>query len=182
MIGQGTSLGYGTQPATSWWQRNWKWVVPIGCLGMFFAFVAFVGVIVLIVFGSIKSSEPVEHAYRVAKTDPRVHAVLGRPVEEGFFVSGNVTSNGATGSADLSLPVSGPKGSGTLYVVARKHAGRWEYRELQLQVDGKYGRINLVGPAAAPATTEPADPTPVAPAPEPVTPPEPAAGGTYNTP
>jgi hypothetical protein len=139
-------------------------------------------IVLVIVFGAIKSSEPVEYAYGAAKDDARVHAVLGQPVSEGYFVSGSVDNNGSTGSADLSLPVSGPKGSGTLYVVARKQAGQWQYQVLQLEVDGKFGRINLLSEPALPAEGAPAAPAPVPAPPEPVAPPEPAAGGTYNTP
>jgi hypothetical protein len=113
---------------------------------------AFVVIVLVIVFGAIKSSEPVEYAYGAAKDDARVHAVLGQPVSEGYFVSGSVDNNGSTGSADLSLPVSGPKGSGTLYVVARKQAGQWQYQVLQLEVDGKFGRINLLSEPALPRT------------------------------
>lgn len=181
-MGQGLSPGYDAQQSTSWWQRNWKWVVPVGCLGTLFGVVAFVAIILVVVFGAIKSSEPVEYAYQTAKRDARVHAVLGQPVEEGFFVSGSVNSNGPTGSADLSLPISGPKHSGTLYVVAHKQAGQWQYRVFELEVEGKYGRINLLGPASPPAATTPTAAAPAAPAPVPEAAPEPAAGGTYNTP
>lgn len=157
-------------------------MLPVGCLGMLMALVVFVGVILVIVFGAIKSSEPVQYAYRVAHDDPRVHTVLGQPVEEGWLVSGHVNSNGPTGSADLSLPVSGPKGAGTLYVVARKQAGSWQYSVLQLEVEGKYGRINLLGEPAVPAEPAPTPTEPQPASPEPRAAPEPAAGGTYNTP
>ena len=76
----GTRPGYSRPQSPGWWQRNWKWVVPVGCLGMLFMLVAFVGVIVVIVFGAIKSSEPVKYAYGVAKNDARVHAGKVDPI------------------------------------------------------------------------------------------------------
>jgi hypothetical protein len=47
-----------TQPVTSkpnWWNRNWKWFVPLGCFTVAVLFFAFVGSILVIVFGAMKS-------------------------------------------------------------------------------------------------------------------------------
>ena len=172
---------YGARESTSWWRSNWKWVVPVGCLGMLVALGALVAVILVIVFSAIKSSEPADYAARSARADPRVHAELGQPVDVGFFVSGSVNSSGPSGNADLSLPLSGPKGTGTLYVVARKQSGQWQYSALGLAVDGKPGRINLLTEPAAPAIpAATAIPPAPAPATEPAPAPERGAGGTYT--
>jgi hypothetical protein len=69
---------------------------------------------------------------------------IDSPITEGFLVSGNTNVNGASGEANLSIPVSGPKGRGTLYVAATKSLGRWNYSGLVLEIAKTHQRIDLV--------------------------------------
>ena len=115
-------------------------------------FVVFVGSIVLIVFSAVKSSDVYKDALARAKTHPAVIEALGSPVTEGFLVSGNTNVNGASGEANLSIPVSGPKGKGTIYVAARKSLGRWNYSGLVLEIERTHQRIGLLQ-RAAPASS-----------------------------
>jgi len=138
------------QPQRSWWSRNWKWVVPVGCLVLLLPILAlagFVGTILAIVFGSIKSTDVYEQALARARSNPAVVEALGQPVEDGWWMSGHISTSGPSGSADISIPLHGPKGKGTLYAVATKSAGRWEYQTLEVEVDGREDRIDLLGPA-----------------------------------
>jgi hypothetical protein len=79
----------------------------------------------MIVFSAIKSTEPYKEAPAKAKMNPEVIEALGSPIKEGFFVSGNSNVNGAAGEANLAIPISGPKGNGTIYAKAAKSLGRW---------------------------------------------------------
>lgn len=116
-------------------------------------FVVFVGSIVLIVFSAMKSSDIYKDALARAKTHPAVIEPLGSPVTEGFLLSGNTNVNGASGEANLSIPVSGPKGKGTIYVAATKSLGRWNYSGLVLEIERTHQRIDLLqrpAPASSP--------------------------------
>ncbi|PYJ11544.1 MAG: hypothetical protein DME93_09795 [Verrucomicrobia bacterium] len=117
-------------PRPNWWTRNWKWFVPVGCLSVAALFVVFVGSVVLIVFSAVKSTDVYKDALARAKTHPAVIEALGSPVTDGFLVSGNTNVNGASGETNLSIPISGPKGKGTIYVAATKSLGRWNYSGL----------------------------------------------------
>jgi hypothetical protein len=70
--------------------------------------------------------------------------ILGSPIKEGFLVSGNTNVNGASGEANLSIPVSGPKGKGTIYVAAAKSLGRWNYSGLIVEIAKTHQRIDLL--------------------------------------
>ena len=111
--------------------------------------VAFVAVIVIVVFGAMKSSDAYKLAVARAKADPRVTAALGTPISEGMFLSGNTNVNGASGEANLAIPISGPKGKATIYAEATKSAGRWSYSKLVVQVDGGGDAIDLTQGAAS---------------------------------
>ena len=119
-----------------WWQRNWKWFVPVLVAVLLALFAAFVFGIVALIFGALKSSDPYRQAVERAKADPAVIAALGEPIATGWFVQGNFSSNGPDGEANLSIPLDGPKADGTLFVVAKKHAGEWRYETLAVNVEG----------------------------------------------
>lgn len=136
---------------THWWGRNWKWFVPTGCLGILLLGATFVCLIISVIFGAMKSSDAYKAALAKAKADPRVIEALGSPIEAGFLVSGNASVNGSSGNADLTIPISGPDGKGTIYCVASKFAGKWTFSKLVVEV-GKAGeRIDLT---EEPASTE----------------------------
>jgi hypothetical protein len=132
-------------PTDNWWKRNWKWFVPLGCFSMALLFVVFVGSVVVIVFSAVKSTDVYKNALARARSHPAVIEALGSPVTEGFLVSGNTNVNGASGEANLAIPVSGPKGKGTIYVAAKKSLGRWEYSGLVLEIANTHQRIDLLG-------------------------------------
>jgi hypothetical protein len=132
------------KPNRNWWTRNWKWFVPTGCLTIFVLFVAFIVSIGLIVFGALKSTDLYKEAVAKAKANPAVVEALGSPIEEGLFVSGSSNVNGATGESNLSIPISGPKGKGTIYLSAKKSLGRWNYDDLVVEIKNTGERIDLL--------------------------------------
>ncbi len=131
-------------PPRNWWQRNWKWAVPVGCGSVIVLFAAFIFSIMVFVFSVIRSTDVFREALERAKADPQVRAELGEPIREGWWVSGNVETAGPSGSADISIPLKGSRQSGTLYAVAHKSAGRWNYETLEVEVKGRPERINLL--------------------------------------
>jgi hypothetical protein len=127
----------------NWWQRNWKWFVPTGCLTLIGLSVAFVAGIVLLVFGAMKSSDAYKIALSRAKADQRVAEAIGTPIEDGWFVSGSTNVSGGSGKSDLTIPIHGPKGEATIYAVATKSAGQWEYSKLVVKVEKTDETIDL---------------------------------------
>ncbi|MFL6514530.1 MAG: cytochrome c oxidase assembly factor Coa1 family protein [Chthoniobacterales bacterium] len=126
-----------------WWTRNWKWFVPTGCLTIVALMFAFALAILFTVFGLIKSTEPYKTAVARAKANVRVTEALGTPIDEGWYVFGNANVSGGSGTADLSIPISGPKAKGTIYAVASKSAGQWEFSKLVVKVESTAETIDL---------------------------------------
>lgn len=119
-----------------WWQRNWKWCVPVLGALLLAMFVALALGGVALLLGAIKSSGVYQQALMRAQSDPAVIAALGEPIRAGWFVQGNISTSGSSGEADLAIPLDGPRADGTLYVVAEKRAGEWRYKTLAVNVDG----------------------------------------------
>src|SRR5438552_212025 len=131
-------------PRRNWWLQNWKWFVPLGCFSMLMLFVIFVGSVALIVFSAMKSADVYKDALARVQAHPSVIEALGSPIKEGFLVSGNTNVNGASGEANLSIPISGPNGKGTIYVAASKSLGRWNYSGLVVEIAKTHQRIDLL--------------------------------------
>lgn len=127
----------------NWWQRNWKWFVPTGCLTLLAFAALFVVCIIFFVFSVMKSSDAYKIAVARAKTDHRVVAALGTPIKDGMFSSGKTNVNGPSGDADIAIPIFGPKGKATIYVVATKSEGQWSFSKLNVKIDGTGETIDL---------------------------------------
>ena len=122
--------------------------MPLCCFTVALLFLVFVGSIVLIVFSAMKSTDVYKEALARTKANPAVTEALGSPIKDGFLVSGNANVNGASGESNLAIPISGPKGKGTIYVSATKSLGRWIYSGLVVEVNGTHERIDLLQTAA----------------------------------
>ena len=128
----------------NWFGRNWKWAAPTGCLLLVLLVGAFISAIFFFVFSMMKSNDAYQHSLETARANPAVVAALGQPIEDGWLVTGNFEESGGAGQAQFSIPLSGPKGSGTLYVEARKSAGQWDYSTMALEMDTSKQRVDLL--------------------------------------
>jgi hypothetical protein len=118
--------------------------VPLGCFSLVLLLVVFVGSILVIVFSAMKSTDVYKEALSRAKADPSVIEALGSPIKDGLLISGNTNVNGASGETNLAIPISGPKGKGTIYVSANKSLGQWIYSGLVVEVGETHKRIDLL--------------------------------------
>jgi|GEM_PF-671234 len=137
----------GATPAL-WWERNWKWFVPVLATSMTALLAAFVLALLWFVATMLKNSEPYRHAVSVAREDARVTAVLGSPIEEGLLPIGQLSTGGGSGAVNLSIRLNGPRGSGRLYLRATQRAGVWRYEALSFVAEGSHARIELPHDAA----------------------------------
>lgn len=128
----------------NWFERNWKWLVPLAFVGVVVTVLVFVGSIVFFVLSLMKSSWACSEGLALARSDQRVVAALGEPIEVGWFVTGNVFTTGGSGEADLSIPLRGPDGTARLYVVAHKMDGEWHFASARVAIKGRAERIDLL--------------------------------------
>ncbi len=139
-----------------WMRRNWKWFVPVLCLVVLVC----VGVFGATLLTLMKSSDAYSGAVMRAKSSPAVIAALGTPVKDGLFFSGNISENNSSGSADLVIPISGPKGTASVYVSASRSLGRWRFDNLVVQIDKTKQRIDISDTNPLPVATPASDARP----------------------
>ena len=119
-------------------QRNW------GIAGVVFL-IALVGLGVgmwFYVTAILKYSEAYQMAVAQVRANSAAIDALGTPISAGN-PTGSLSTSGLSGSAELEFSVEGPKGKGTVYLHATKRLGSWKVDRLELQVEGRRGRINL---------------------------------------
>lgn len=129
-----------------WWGRNWTWAVPAGCLTLAFLFVGAVATLLWLLVSGVQSTEVVQEALARARADDRIVEGLGDPIEPGWWISGSMEFSGGVGTADLTIPIAGPDGSGRLYVEASHEDGVWTYHRLDAKLESVPGRIDLRPP------------------------------------
>ncbi|MNQ67055.1 Cytochrome oxidase complex assembly protein 1 [compost metagenome] len=127
----------------SWWDRNWKWFVPTGCLSLLVLFGLFIAGIFFGVTSMMKDSDAYKGAMTIVQHDKLVNDRLGNHIESDGMVSGNININNDKGNCDLQIPIKGSKGKGTLFVVAEKK-GKWKYSEMSVYVEATDEEIDLL--------------------------------------
>src|ERR1022692_3713980 len=131
----------------SWLGRHWKKLLAAA----FVCGVVFVVGIFTLLMGAMRASDVAKEAVARAQSNPLVMQRLGAPINEGWLVGGSINVSPGSGDADLSVPISGPKGKGTVYVAAQKTAGTWTYSLMQAAIEGSSDKIDLLASATAAA-------------------------------
>jgi hypothetical protein len=123
------------QPRKSWWDRNWKWFVPTGCLSLILLFGLFIGGIFFGVTSMMTNSDAYKQAMYEANHNPEVIQKLGNTIEKDGMVSGSINVSGETGNCNMEIPIKGSKGTGILFVNAHKKV-KWKFDELSVYANG----------------------------------------------
>ena len=125
----------------------WLWV-GIGCGVLIVGIVAFIAFLVFVVGTAMRANTPYKDGLARAQADPRVIEALGAPVEPGWFVSGNISTSGPSGTCDINIPLKGSKQKGSVHVVGMKEGGRWSYQRMIMTPD-RGDPIDLLSGATA---------------------------------
>lgn len=129
----------------SWWKRNWKWVVPVGgCFSLIVIFIMFIGSIFYGVTTVLEESQPYEYALEKINQDEELTSVLGSPIEKDGMIQGSYNNSNGTKTADMKIPISGPNGSGTLFVEATGEDENWTYNVIRVEIKDNES-IDLLG-------------------------------------
>ncbi|MGN6314501.1 MAG: cytochrome c oxidase assembly factor Coa1 family protein [Rhodanobacteraceae bacterium] len=128
----------------NWWDRNWKWFVPVLCVLSIALLATLILGICALAFGLIRSSEPYQQALQRAQSSPLVAAALGPPIKPGLLMTGNISTGGGDGKAQLAIPLEGSRHDATLYVRGEETAGVWHYSIMAVAVENGKQRIDLL--------------------------------------
>ena len=108
----------------------------------------FCGLLLFAVNGMFRKSDAYAMPLDEAQKSPCAVSKLGSPIVAKGFMSGSLETSDTTGSADMEIPVRGPKGKGTLVVSAKEADGVWGITSLTLDAEG--APVQLIPATAAP--------------------------------
>lgn len=118
-----------------WLEQHPRWKIPLGCLTLLFLIALFGLTLIAIITASFRSSDVYKQAMAKAAENQRVRDLVGEPIRAAWLVSGELNVNGSSGNANLTIPISGPRGKGVIRAVAQKGEGVWRFTYLQVKVE-----------------------------------------------
>jgi len=127
----------------NWWSKNWKWFVPTGCLTLVILFVLFLVGIFYEATSIIKDSDAYKESMTLVQHNEIVIQKLGEPIETDGMFSGTVNARNEVRTCDVQVPIKGPKGKGTLFIVGERR-GKWKYSELSVYIKNTDEKIDLL--------------------------------------
>lgn len=121
---------------------KWMLLGGCGCLFVVLGCAGFVGMIFTGVRTMMMRSESYEVAMQALSDSQAAEDAVGAPFEPGWFFSGSISTSNGRETADYSFPVSGPNGTGKVYVRGECDRGECDLRTLELETRGE--RIDLL--------------------------------------
>ncbi len=112
-----------TTTQTNWFGKHWK-LVALAAVGFATLAVVFSAVVFAIASNSMKHSGAYELALSDARKTPEVITQIGEDVKGGWFITGKINTSGQSGHAELSIPLSGTRGKGTLDTNEYRESGK----------------------------------------------------------
>ena len=73
----------------------------------------------------IRAQAPVRLAENKARNSAEVRLAIGHSLKTERFIKGYLVSKDGNGNADLTIPIYGPLGHGTLFEWAQEEKGKW---------------------------------------------------------
>ena len=92
----------------------------------------------------IRAQAPIKLAASKARSSAEVTQLIGQPLNTGRFVKGYLVSKDGNGNADLTIPIHGPLGYGTLLEWAQEDKGKWHICSLLFRSSDASSATQLV--------------------------------------
>jgi len=97
---------------------------------------------------TFRSSEIYQMGLKQAQDSPCSVSIFGTPLTPERGIQGSLETSGSKGSAELEIPVHGPKGKGSLEVSGKKQGGVWKITSLVLVQGSKQFQITPEDPSS----------------------------------
>ena len=133
----------------SWWNKNWKWIVPFFGIILISVFTITTTDIGENTFDIVKAyADPalVDGALLLAQENNEVKQLLGelKPIDKMAILEGRVKYSNNDTSIDISVRVKGSKGKGRMRVFADRIIDKWEYREMIIGIKKRNKTIIII--------------------------------------
>jgi hypothetical protein len=133
----------------TWWNRNWKWFLPILLLFL----ILFSFILSSTIEGNLtdiaqaySDNSLYEKAIEKAKGNKRVLEVIGKiePIDQFAILEGNAIYYNNNNSVSLSIRIKGSKGKGKMDISAEKNGTAWNYKKINIRIKGSKEEIQII--------------------------------------
>ena len=155
------------RPQKGWFGRNWWWFIPLIVLAPFICCCGSCAGCAYWGLQQLNNLPPYKDTVQMIQSDPRVQAELGTPIDVAGLIEtaqsgGNfdISQSGNAAVVNVSVPISGPNGSGVLHIEATDNGtGNWTYTRREVVIDSS-GKIIDLMPAGSTSPDTTPDPQP----------------------
>ena len=132
----------------SWWQRNWKWILPIGII-LFLVSI----VLTLSIDGNptdilqaYNEDLLYKNAIDKANSNERVIEVIGKidDLDQLAILEGSSKYSNNNNSIEITFRVTGDKGKGKMDISADKNGSEWEYKKISIRIKEPNEEIKII--------------------------------------
>ncbi|PKD17303.1 hypothetical protein APR41_18570 [Salegentibacter salinarum] len=123
----------------SWWNRNWKWVLPI--FGIIFISIAVffssnMDGVAADLAQAYADTELYNNALVKVKTDQKAKVLLGdiEPIDKMAILEGHVEYSSDNKSVYSSVRIVGTKGKANMDISADRINNKWKYNEISIRI------------------------------------------------
>lgn len=123
----------------TWWQRNWKWVVPV-CGMLLISIIVFftsgMGGIATDFAQAYSDTELYEKAINKAEADPRVQELLGKiqPIDKTAILEGEADYSNNDQTVNSTIRIIGAKGKARMDITAFRKNNEWVYSKINIRI------------------------------------------------
>lgn len=121
-------------------QRNWA----LAGLAVLLALPLLMGLFFYLISLIFTSSDAYKLSLEQVRANKSVIEIMGEPIQPGWFITGQIKTSGASGTANLSIPISGPNCSGNAISRSTKIDGEWKFHLLIVKFDCNSDTIVLI--------------------------------------
>jgi hypothetical protein len=97
------------------------------------AIMVFYFILFLIVTSSFKNTEIYKMTLEILNNDTQAQMTLNKEIKSSGFITGNISTSGSSGSANLSFNVTGSTGKVRVYVTGIKEFDKWKIEKLYIR-------------------------------------------------
>jgi hypothetical protein len=97
------------------------------------AVIAFIIIMILFIDGIFKNSEIYKMTLETLNTDAQAQMILNKEITSSGFISGNISTSGSSGNANLTFFVKGSTGKVEVYVTGVKEFDEWKIMKLYIR-------------------------------------------------
>lgn len=123
----------------NWWNRNWKWFVPLSglLLVMISIFISSgMGQIGANLAKAYSDKELYENALNRVKSDQKVIELLGEiePIDKFAILEGEVQYSNDDQTVNSTIRIKGVKGKARMYILADRMSNEWQYKKINIRI------------------------------------------------